>query len=61
MSNNLVMLQTTNGILNSTIYDYVTPNALLAWHRVRVANMVASNGKDWGNVLSLYNSGIVVS
>ena len=55
------MLQTTNGILNSTIYDYVTPNALLAWHRVRVANMVASNGKDWGNVLSLYNSGIVVS
>jgi hypothetical protein len=58
MSNNLVMIQTTNGILNSTIYDYVTSNALLAWHRVRVANMMASNGKEWGTILSLYNSGI---
>ena len=58
MSNNLVMIQTTNGILNSTIYDYVNSNALLAWHRVRVANMMASNGKEWGTILSLYNSGM---
>ena len=57
MSNNLVMIQTTNGILNTSIYDLVTSNALLAWHRVRVANMMAGNGKDWGTVLSLYNSG----
>jgi hypothetical protein len=51
------MIQTTNGILNTTIYDKVDSNALFAWHRVRIANMMASNGYEWGNTLSLYNSG----
>lgn len=58
MSNNLVMLQTTNGIFNTSLYDLVTPQALLAWHRVRVANMMAMDGHEWTQILSTYNSGI---
>lgn len=53
----LVMLQTTNDILNKTLYDYATSQALLAWHRVRVANWMASGGKEWAEHLASYNSG----
>ena len=53
----LVMLQTTNAIYNKTLYDYSTPKALLAWHRVRLANWLAEGGKDWADIFSRYNSG----
>ena len=51
------MLQTTNSIFNMTLYDSATPNALLAWQRVRAANWLASTGKMWALVLSVFNSG----
>ena len=51
------MLQTTNPILNASIYRLATPNALLAWHRVRLANWLADNGKDWAKYIAQYNSG----
>jgi hypothetical protein len=53
----LVMIQTTNGIFNKTLYDLSTPKALLAWHRVRLANWLASSGEEWANYVSQYNSG----
>ena len=53
----LVMLQTTNSILNKTLYDLATSSSLLAWHRVRLANWLASSGKDWAEYVSQYNSG----
>ena len=53
----LVMLQTTNGIYNKTLYDLATPKALLAWHRVRLANWLASGGREWAGYLTRYNSG----
>ena len=53
----LVMLQTTNNIFNKTLYDTVTPDALLAWHRVRLANWLASGGGEWASYISQYNSG----
>ena len=52
------MIQTTNGVLNMTLYDQITPHALLAWHRVRLANWLASSGMDWAGIVSQYNSGI---
>lgn len=55
------MLQTTNSIFNLTVYEQVTTEALLAWHRVRVANWLAANGKEWANYVSLYNSGVHTS
>ena len=54
----LVMLQTTNPIIDKTIYKQATPNALLAWHRVRLANWLADNGKDWSSYITQYNSGL---
>lgn len=51
------MLQTTNNVFNQTLYKLVQPQSLLAWQRVRVANMMASSGKQWADVFSLYNSG----
>lgn len=57
MDNGLVMLQTTNSILNSTLYQLVTPNALLAWQRVRLACQNAGDGKAWSEIIASYNSG----
>ena len=54
----LMMLQTTNGVFDHSIYSRVTHDALLAWQRVRIANWLATNGKDWSDYVSQYNSGV---
>jgi hypothetical protein len=41
---NMGMVQTTNGIMNETVYHAVTSEGLMAWHRVRIANTMAHNG-----------------
>ena len=38
-------------------YDLVTPNSLLAWHRVRAANMLARDGVSWFTIVKTANSG----
>ena len=53
----MVMLQTTNNVFNKELYDYVKPESLFAWQRVRVANMMANGGKEWAKVMAQYNSG----
>ncbi|XP_077973050.1 phospholipase B-like 1 [Styela clava] len=57
LGNGMVMLQTTNNIYNTSLYDLVFPESLLAWQRVRAANFLATNGKEWGEILKMYNSG----
>ncbi|XP_016052929.1 PREDICTED: phospholipase B-like 1 [Miniopterus natalensis] len=57
LSSGLVLLQTTNSVYNKTLLKLVTPQSLLAWQRVRVANMMASDGKQWADIFSKYNSG----
>ena len=52
------MLQTTNSLFNNSLLKYVSPESLLAWHRVRLANLIAHSGKEWAEVYKLYNSGI---
>ncbi|CAE1176247.1 Phospholipase-B 81,Phospholipase B-like 1,Phospholipase B [Acanthosepion pharaonis] len=53
----MVMIQTTNNIFNMSLYHLIKPESLLAWHRVRIANSMARNGKDWSQVLGFKNSG----
>ena len=60
LNSGLVMLQTTNNIFNTSLYEMVKPQALLAWHRVRVAHHMANSGKEWANVFSKFNSGNVL-
>ncbi|XP_048758245.2 phospholipase B-like 1 [Ostrea edulis] len=57
MSSNMVMLQTTNNVFNKTLYNYVKPESLFAWQRVRVANMIANGGEEWAKIVAQYNSG----
>ncbi|ESO88915.1 hypothetical protein LOTGIDRAFT_205711 [Lottia gigantea] len=57
LSSKMVMLQTTNNLFNKTLYKYCKPESLLAWHRVRIANMMANSGKQWAVSFSRYNSG----
>ncbi|KAL1776026.1 phospholipase B-like 1 [Sigmodon hispidus] len=57
LSNGLILLQTTNSVYNKTLLKFVKPETLLAWQRVRVANMMADGGKDWAKIFSKHNSG----
>ncbi|KAL4240707.1 Phospholipase B-like 1 [Mactra antiquata] len=57
LSSGLVMLQTTNNVFNTTLYDLVSPTSLLAWHRVRLANMMAHGGNEWAKLFAEFNSG----
>mmetsp|Transcript_4322 Transcript_4322/g.8677 ORF Transcript_4322/g.8677 Transcript_4322/m.8677 type:complete len:540 (-) Transcript_4322:179-1798(-) len=57
MDSGLAMVQTTNNIFNTTLYEKVHPSSLLAWQRVRLANWIASTGKQWGDILATHNSG----
>ena len=57
LGSGMVMLQTTNNVFNASLYQYVHTESLLAWQRVRVANMMAHNGQEWAATLGKYNSG----
>ncbi|XP_037370205.1 phospholipase B-like 1 [Talpa occidentalis] len=57
LSSGLILLQTTNSVYNKTLLKYVVPQSLLAWQRVRVANMMANGGKEWAEIFTRYNSG----
>ena len=57
MDNGVVLLQTTNNVFNRTLYQSVVPQSLLAWQRLRVANMMSSTGSEWAEIFKKYNSG----
>ncbi|XP_075606888.1 phospholipase B-like 1 isoform X2 [Balearica regulorum gibbericeps] len=57
LGSGLVMLQTTNSVFNQTLIKQVVPESLLAWQRVRIANMMADSGKTWAETFSKCNSG----
>lgn len=57
LSSGLVMLQTTIVNYNQNLFDDITPRALLSWQRVRTANVLARDGKQWGEILAKHNSG----
>lgn len=57
LGSGLVMLQTTNSVFNQTLIKQVVPESLLAWQRVRIANMMADGGKTWAETFSKCNSG----
>ncbi|XP_059388998.1 phospholipase B-like 1 isoform X3 [Carassius carassius] len=53
----LLVTQTTNNVFNSSLCSLVTPEALLAWQRVRVAHALACTGNQWAQIFSKHNSG----
>jgi len=57
LSSQLVVMETTNNILNNDLFDLITPQSLFSGQRVRVANMMANDGEQWYHIVSKYNSG----
>jgi len=61
MSSGLGMVQTSNNILNASLYDLVKPESLLAWQRVRIASAMASSGREWYEIFQRHASGTYVN
>ncbi|EFA78500.1 phospholipase B [Heterostelium album PN500] len=53
----LVVVETTNGMMNNNLYYLVTPSSVLSWIRVIIANRMASNGANWCTTFGRENSG----
>lgn len=56
-SSGLVVTETSFTILNMSLYQFCQPQQLFYWVRVSVATRLASNGKEWSDLFSQYNSG----
>ena len=54
---NLYVAETTNSVLNLTLFDLLDPNTLMCWMRTMVANRLTDNGYSWIQIFSKYNSG----
>ena len=55
----LVVMETTNGIYDKTLYNpnTIKPETALSWQRAAVATGFALNGSDWVNLFKRHNSG----
>ncbi|XP_063715268.1 putative phospholipase B-like 2 [Symsagittifera roscoffensis] len=57
-SQKLTILETTNGIQNRTLYDYITANNSAPYFvRVMVSNRLSSSGQEWTDYFGKFNSG----
>ncbi len=57
MNSGLVMIQTSLSVLDKKRLAMQEKNGLLAWHRVRNANAIATTGPEWAELLGYQNSG----
>ncbi|XP_068167042.1 putative phospholipase B-like 2 [Antennarius striatus] len=58
LSSGLVTLETTIGNSNPALWKYVQPTGtVFEWLRNIVANRLATTGKEWAKIFSMYNSG----
>jgi len=57
LNSGLIVTETTNGIMNMSLFSAVVPTTVLSFIRVLVANKMASNGSNWVDTFSKYNSG----
>jgi hypothetical protein len=56
-SQNLAVIETTNGVYNNALFDNITPATVPYWVRVMVANRLASSSPEWHSVFYNFNSG----
>ena len=56
-SQKLTVIETTNNVFDTSLFDHVTPSTVPYWVRVTVANRLASNGPDWHEAFYKFNSG----
>jgi hypothetical protein len=53
----LAVMETTNEILNKTLWTNIQETTVMFWIRVIVANRMATTGEEWMNIFFKYNSG----
>ncbi|GAM28611.1 hypothetical protein SAMD00019534_117870 [Acytostelium subglobosum LB1] len=53
----LVVIETTNSIVNQTLYSLIKTDTVLYWIRNLVSNRLSDNGSTWVNTMMRYNSG----
>eukprot|EP00825_Cyclidium_porcatum_P014857 TRINITY_DN1812_c0_g1_i2.p1 TRINITY_DN1812_c0_g1~~TRINITY_DN1812_c0_g1_i2.p1 ORF type:complete len:273 (-),score=18.64 TRINITY_DN1812_c0_g1_i2:127-945(-) len=53
----LVIMETTNGFLNDSLYSLINPHTLYSWQRVQLATAFASSGEEWSKYMQMWNSG----
>ncbi|KAG9393605.1 Phospholipase B-like [Carpediemonas membranifera] len=53
----MVVMETTNSIMNTTLYQFVKPQTLLTWMRVPLAIRMAATPQQWFEVFEKENSG----
>lgn len=56
-SSNLVIMETSLQILDSTLYNYLNVRTVPKWLRNAIANKLATNGEEWIKLFMKYNSG----
>jgi hypothetical protein len=57
-STGLVSIETSIGVYNNSLYDYINPTGQLQyWVRIMVANRMATNASTWCTIFAAYNSG----
>jgi len=56
-SSGLSVIETTNDIFNTSLYQLVTPESLLSWVRTILANRMSTDGQSWTTIFAKYNSG----
>jgi hypothetical protein len=57
LDSHLVVTETSNSVLDSSVWDVVVPQAALSWQRVLVANWLSSSGAEWAHWIQKHNSG----
>jgi hypothetical protein len=57
LDNQMVVLETTNGVMDSKLYQLLSTSTLLTWQRLPTVNRMARNGDEWTSMIAEYNSG----
>ncbi len=56
-SQKMVVIETTNVIIDTKLWDLVKPSSLLCWQRAMLANRISSTAPEWVQNFGKYNSG----
>jgi len=56
-SQKMVVIETTNVLIEKKLYDIVKPQALLCWQRAMLANRISTSSPEWASTFSKHNSG----
>lgn len=57
LDSHLIVTETSNSVLDPSVWDIVVPQAALSWQRVLVANWLSASGTEWADWVQRYNSG----